>query len=250
MPKSPWSAKISTVYQSESRADPNADLISVCIPLYNYGQFVQSCIASVARQSYGNIEIIVVDDASRDNSVSCALKALKKYEKNFVRVCLAKHDRNQGPALARNTAFDLSRGAHIFILDADNEIYPKAVEKLHSALERSNADAVYSQLEFFGNVRRLGYADLWDADELRRQNYVDVMALVTRRAWEIVDGFDHIESGWEDYDFWLKFVKNKLEPVYLPEILCRYRVHGNSRTYIDAHAAHEGLRSIMAFRHP
>ena len=82
-----------------------------------------------------------------------------------------------------------------------------------------------------------------------KNNYVDVMALVKKSAWQQVDGYSHIERGWEDYDFWLKFVDAGLTPGYVPEILCRYRVHEKSRTATDAFHAHEDLKVAMAFRH-
>ena len=85
---------------------------------------------------------------------------------------------------------------------------------------------------------------------LRTGNYIDVMALVSREAWRKVDGFSHLELGWEDYDFWLKFIDAGFTAAYLPEILCRYRLHGASRTDKDALPAHELLRQVMAIRHP
>jgi GT2 family glycosyltransferase len=76
------------------------------------------------------------------------------------------------------------------------------------------------------------------------------MGIIRKSAWEAVGGYSHIDEGWEDYDFWLKFVDAGLTPGYVPEILCRYRVHGRSRTATEAYIAHEQLKLIMAFRHP
>ena len=163
---------------------------------------------------------------------------------------LLRHQRNQGPSGARHTAFREALGRSVFVIDADNEIYPRAIARLHAALWDGDFDAAYSQLEIFGDRRAVGRGDIWDPVELARDNYVDVMALIRRDAWERVDGYTHIEEGWEDYDFWLKFADAKMEVGYVPEILCRYRVHGKSRTAIEAHAAHEQLKLIMAFRHP
>ena len=73
--------------------------------------------------------------------------------------------------------------------------------------------------------------------------------LVKKQAWEQVDGYSHIDEGWEDYDFWLKFITHKLDVGYVPEILCRYRVHGKSRTANEAHVHHQTLERMMDFRH-
>lgn len=226
-------------------------LISVCVTVFNYARFLDDCLNSVASQTYEALELIIVDDCSqKDDSVAVAVEWAEKHKARFQRIAVYTHRHNQGPAEARNTAFRKSRGAWIFIIDADNEIYPKAIQRLHAAAVVGAFDATYTQTEMFGACWEIGYADIWDPDEMRKKNYVDVMALVSRAAWEKVDGFSHIDDGWEDYDFWLKFLDQGLLPGYVPEILCRYRVHDKSRTSTEAHVFHEELKNLMAFRHP
>jgi GT2 family glycosyltransferase len=197
------------------------------------------------------LELIVVDDHSeQDDSVEVVVAWAKQNKARFNRVCVHSHRENQGPAEARNTAFRLARGEYVFIVDADNEIYPRAIAALQEAAQSGGFDATYSQIEKFGSESSIGSADIWNEDEMFQANYVDVMSLVRRDAWEKVGGFSQIDDGWEDYDFWLKFIDAGLTAAYLPEILCRYRVHDRSRTATQAHAAHEDLRNLMAFRHP
>ena len=232
-------------------APPALPLISVCVTVFNYARFLDDCLNSVASQTYEALELIIVDDCSqKDDSVAVAVEWAEKHKARFQRIAVYTHRHNQGPAEARNTAFRKSRGEWIFIIDADNDIYPTAIERLHAAAVVGDFAATYTQTEMFGARWEIGYADIWDPDEMRRKNYVDVMALVSRAAWEKVDGFSHIDDGWEDYDFWLKFLDQGLLPGYVPEILCRYRVHDKSRTSTEAHVFHEELKNLMAFRHP
>ena len=237
--------------QRGSADAPAPNLVSVCVTVFNYERYLVGCLDSIKAQTHPELELIVVDDASEaDNSVEAAVKWARRHKDRFRRVSIQSHCRNQGPAEARNTAFRLARGEHVFIIDADNEIYPRAIARLHEAALSGEFDATYSQIERFGAEQGIGSADIWDAAEMLQTNYVDVMSLLRRDAWERVGGFSHVEAGWEDYDFWLKFIDAGLKAAYVPEILCRYRVHDKSRTATEAFRAHDELRVLMAFRHP
>jgi len=247
----PWTPRAELVFEAVQNTKPPADLISVCVTVFNYEEFLPDCLGSIAAQTYKNLELIIVDDKSaRDNSLAAAIAWAEQNTARFHRVCVLTHPRNQGPAAARNSAFLRATGEAVFIIDADNEVYPRCIARLAAAMQDGDFDATYTQLEHFGDERKIGSADLWDPMVMAYENYVDVMGLIKKSAWEQVNGFSHIEEGWEDYDFWLKFIDAGLVPGYVPEILCRYRVHGKSRTRTDAHAAHEKLRVIMAYRHP
>ncbi|GBQ13424.1 glycosyltransferase family 2 protein [Komagataeibacter rhaeticus] len=247
----PWMATGQSARTFKSRRKKPADLISICLTNYNYGCYIIDALDSIAAQTHTALDLVVVDDHStKDGSVDLITAWMEANQKRFWRASLIVHARNLGPSAARNTAFGHAMGTFVFVMDADNTIYPRALARLHEAARDGGFDATYSQIEFFGREQRLGLADIWDPMQMARENYVDVMALVRRQAWMDVDGYSHIDAGWEDYDFWLKFMDHGLEAGYVPEILCRYRVHGDSRTTNDAWAAHESLRAIMAFRHP
>lgn len=244
----PWTPKPNILFEYKKfKSIPN-DLITVCITNYNYERFIIECLDSVFHQTYKNLELIVIDDISSDNSISTIRNWMKLNKKRFYKCSFIQNKTNQGPSNSRNIVFDMSISNYIFILDADNSIYPKAIEKLFRCI--GDYAGAYSQIEIFGNQKGIGYADVWDEDRLKESNYIDVMSLVKKDAWLLVDGFSHIDEGWEDYDFWLKFRDKKLEMIFLPEILCRYRIHGNSRTNNEASSAHQDLELIMKFRHP
>ncbi len=242
---------IEVVLDTRLRQDGAPSLVTVAVSLYNYSRFLPECLDSIAAQRHAELELVVVDDASaEDDSVDVALRWMQANQHRFVRTCLLRHRRNQGLAQARNTGFSHARGSHVFVIDADNAIYPRAIGRLLEAIETSGAAAAYSQQEIFGDRRSLGLAEIWQPQWLRHGNYVDAMALVSLTAWKDVGGFDHIEGGWEDYDFWCKFIEQGYFAVFVPEILCRYRRHGTSMLRTETARSYDALFTEMTFRHP
>lgn len=248
----PWNPQPEILFAcGSSDAYQGNDHVSVVVTNYNYEKYVVSCLDSIASQDHMPISLVVIDDNScKDNSRDTILTWMAGNEKRFISGLFLHNVMNQGPSASRNTAIDRSSAENIFILDADNEIFPTAISKLYACMARTNADAVYSQIVEFGSRSGIGAADIWDVERMYQGNYVDVMAMIKKSAWRSVDGFTHIEEGWEDYDFWLKFIDKGLDAVFLPEILCRYRVHDASRTATEAYKAHHDLEIIMRYRHP
>lgn len=244
-------AHAEALHAEDSPQEPGRDLVTVAVSLFNYAAFLPACLDSVAAQHHQSLDLIVVDDASdQDDSAEVARAWLKENAGRFCRSILLRHGRNQGLAQARNTAFGRARTEAVFVIDADNMIYPRAISRLKHALDETGAAAAYTQLEFFGSERRLGYADVWTPEAFRTGNYVDAMALISRQAWRAVRGYTHLEGGWEDYEFWCKFVDRGLSAIYVPEVLCRYRVHAGSMLRTEALSAHRRLSIQMMSSHP
>jgi len=244
-------AEVERVIERRSDQDREGMLICVAVSLFNYAEFLPACLDSVAAQNWDRIELIIVDDRSeRDDSVAVAQEWIEAHVTRFERVLLLRHRTNQGLAQARNTAFSQTTADRVFVIDADNVIYPRCLSRLSEAMDESGYEACYSQLEFFGDQRQIGYADLWSPDFFERGNYVDAMALVSKAAWERVQGYSHIEGGWEDYDFWCKFVEHGFEGGFVPEILGRYRVHGQSMLRSETSSRYGAIYIEMSQRHP
>lgn len=244
-------AKAETLFEKAGPASPEADAITVAVSLYNYATYLPECLDSVASQRHKNIHLIIVDDASqKDNSADVAREWLEVHSERFERAILLKHTKNQGLAQVRNTAFSHSNSDFVFVIDADNAIYPRAIERLFKCLKETNHDAAYTQLEFFGDEQRLGYADVWRKKYFQHGNYVDAMALISKKSWEGVGGYTHIEGGWEDYDFWCKFIDSGYSAIFVPEILCRYRVHKSSMLRTETLSSYSSIGIEMSIRHP
>lgn len=98
-------------------------LVSVVVPTYNRAGTVARAIDSVLQQSHSNLEVIVVDDASLDNTG----EVLKRAQQDDPRVLYHRNVRNQGPAEARNTGIAMATGQYVTFLDDDDEYYPNKV---------------------------------------------------------------------------------------------------------------------------
>ena len=99
-------------------------LVSVLIPLYNAQKYISQCLDSVINQTYNNIEIIIIDDGSTDNSLSIVKEYEKKY--SWIHVFLQK---NSGSSVARNKAFIYSKGDYIQYLDADDYLHKDKIAR-------------------------------------------------------------------------------------------------------------------------
>ena len=240
-----------TVFRHVRDVEPPDDLVTVAVSLYNYAQFLPECLDSVLAQRHAAIELVVVDDVStRDDSLAVASAWMQEHARRFSRVVLLRHRRNQGLAQARNTAFQHARASYVFVLDADNMIYPRALGRLRQAIDTSKAAAAYTQTELFGTKSSVGLADIWYPKWLRHGNYIDAMALISRSAWRDVGGYTHIEGGWEDYDFWCKFIEQGFVATFVPEMLCRYRVHRTSMLRTETARSYDAVFVEMTMRHP
>lgn len=239
------------IFESISLADCKRADVTIIVTLFDLAVYVEDCLNSAYLQTLAALELIVIDDRSTDDA-GCQVVAnwMKKYGARFTRCVLLRHRRNQGLAQARNSAFRYASADYIFVLDADNEIMPRCIDKLHSVLGSSKHGAAYTQMELFGEEKGIGCADIWDPKSLKLANYIDAMSLVSRWAWEAVGGYTHIEGGWEDYDFWCKFVDKRISCIFVPEILSRYRVREKSMLRTETPAMLESIKCEMNYRHP
>lgn len=116
-------------------------LVSVIIPVYNMKNFIKNCVDSVLSQTYKNIEIILVNDGSEDNSLSVC-KAIAKDNSNIVLI----DQQNQGVSVARNVGIEVAKGDFLTFLDADDTLNPQALEKLVSSAQKYDSDITIGKI--------------------------------------------------------------------------------------------------------
>ena len=115
-------------------------LISVVIPAYNAGSRIKFTLESIINQDYENIEIILVNDASRDDTALTANKILSEGNKTFR---IINHEINRGECASRNTGLEASRGEYICFVDADDMIKQNFVSCLYQTITRGNCDIAF-----------------------------------------------------------------------------------------------------------
>ena len=113
------------------------NLISIIVPIYNVEKYLKRCIDSIINQTYKKLEIILVDDGSKDNSG----KICDKYAKKDIRIKVI-HKKNEGVSEARNVGLKVSTGEYIGFVDADDYIEPNMYEEMSDNLKENNADIV------------------------------------------------------------------------------------------------------------
>lgn len=199
--------------------------VSVIIPAYNSARFVKEAIESVFAQTYGDYEIIVIDDGSIDNTKGVIAPYLDKIKYIY--------QQNQGASSARNTGIRHSQGEYIAFLDADDIWLP---EKLRIQVEylNNNPDTamVYSldlRVDVNGRPcdnqsklkRNLPRGDIFDA--LFFRNFIKLSSVMVRkRILDTVGLFDESFTHSEDYELWLRIAR-EFKVFGIGEYLCKYR---------------------------
>ena len=236
----------------ESSSDAAAAQVVVIVPLYNYANTVLETLQSVVGQDLAPLSLVIIDDASTDDGGDQVLNFLQQHRARFVTARVLRHYKNQGLSMARNSGIAWSSEPYLFMLDADNRLRPPALSRLLQALECSGAAFAYSQLRWFGDEDRIGIADVWDPERLSVDNYIDAMALIRRDTLMMAGGYAEMADGhgWEDYDLWCRFAELGLEGVFLPELLCDYRVHRGSMLHTRTNIHAKALAAEMRLRHP
>ena len=142
--------------------------ISVVVPAYNKEPYIKQCMDSLVNQTFKNIEIIVVDDASTDNT----LQILRDYEHKDSRVKIIAKDHNCGRHVARKTGVQATSGDYVLFVDADDEIELKACEVLYLYVKNHESDL----LHFGVSIHPEGKADedfAYSYDQMYAQNNGD-----------------------------------------------------------------------------
>lgn len=125
------------------------DLISIIIPIYNVADFLEDSLESVVNQTYNNLQIILVNDASKDDcDIIC-----EKYQKKDKRICLINHETRKGVAEARNTGLSASKGKYIGFVDPDDFVELDIFEKLYNTIKENSADISVCGYQIFGNKK-------------------------------------------------------------------------------------------------
>lgn len=112
-------------------------LISIIIPVYNVSEYLEVCLDSIVNQTYRDLQIIIVNDGSTDNSAGIAKDFVDKDDR--IRLI---HQQNKGLSAARNTGLALAEGDFVFYLDADDFLVENAIEILEATAEKENSDIV------------------------------------------------------------------------------------------------------------
>ena len=230
---------------------PRAPAVSVIVPLYNTRDYVAAALDSLAEQTFGDWDAIIVDDGSTDSGGEIAREyAARDRRFRYVR------QENRGLAGARNTGLELARGRFLGLLDSDD---PSCAEKLERPLERAGDD-----LLIYGDAY-LMYGDTHTSDKvsdhvafhrgqifdhLLWKNPVPVLTVLAPTEFvRRLGGFDASLRSVEDYDLWLRAAAAGVEFDYVNEPLAVYRFRGGALSQDAVAMAAWTLRVLRKLEH-
>jgi glycosyltransferase involved in cell wall biosynthesis len=191
--------------------------VSIVVPCFNGGRFIDDLLACLRAQTFQNFELIIVDDGSTDDTP--AKLATLGSDIQVIRQA------NAGPGAARNTGFRQARADLIFIMDCDDTVEPRYLEETVKAISASGPEIGFA----FTHERKIGhrqqinrcYFKLFDQLFINR---VPCCMVVRRVAWQAAGGFDAaMRDGYEDWEFTIALGRAGFRAVVVPEILFNYR---------------------------
>lgn len=194
--------------------------VSVVIPCYNQGKYLDEAVGSILAQSYDDYEIIVVDDGSTEQATQDLLRG---YERPKTRVFRIK---NQGVSAARNFGIEQAHGACVLCLDADDMIGPTYFEQAVPVLDaQPRVGIVYCEARYFGAFEGRVPLPPFETVEMLSHNIIFNAAMFRKEDWTACGGYNmNMVYGWEDWDLWLSILEFGRTVHRIPEILFFYRI--------------------------
>lgn len=201
-------------------------LVSIIIPCYNTGIFLQEAIESVVDSGFIQYEIVVVNDGSEDKETLEILSSI-----NFLKMKVI-HQENRGLGAARNIGVKHSSGEILFFLDSDNRVRKGYFEKALDNFSRDpSIGVVYAKPVFFGDSEEVRFhVRPFNFNALLAGNYIDACAFVRRSTFNEVGGFDEDRrlKISEDWDLWVRIGLTNWKFHLIDELLFDYRIRRDS----------------------
>jgi glycosyltransferase involved in cell wall biosynthesis len=215
-------------------------LVSIIIPVYQVSDYVERCLLSVMNQTYQNIECIIVDDSSTDDSIAKCEWLINEYV-GPIKFHMLHHEQNRGLSAARNTGTDAASGNYIYYLDSDDEITSDCIERFvtivmnhpdvemvvgkHKSVEKGEIDlCIYEKLdsEYHSN-EDIFYAFRKHGLPIYAWNKLIKRTFLTQYAITFIEGI-----VWEDAP-WSFFVYKNLSNLYVcDQVTYHYYIRPNS----------------------
>lgn len=209
-------------YNEIIKSHTPGDDVTVVIPSYNYAEYLPECIESALAQTHKPHRIIVIDDGSKDDSVSIA--------RSYKGVQVISKD-NEGIVLTKNLGIQLSTTTWTIFLDADDTMEKHYIEKTLAEALTSKADVVYTDMEYIGAKQGLFKSFDFSASEILHGNFIHNSALINTTLLKNVGGYQRaMNGGYEDWELYLSLLEANARFKYCKESVLFYRQHEGSQS--------------------
>lgn len=216
--------------------------VSVIVPCYNQEDFVEDTLESIRRQSYKNIECIIINDGSSDGSLNRIIQFCSK-DSRFSYI----DKNNEGVAVARNTGISHSSGKYILPVDADDIIAEDYIKECVTVLEsHPEIKVVYCRAQKFGEVNYEWILPPYSLETELCRNCIFCSAMFKKDDFDKSQGYNpNMKEGFEDWDFWISFLGHGEKVYKIDKILFYYRIKKISRNNSFNLEARKRLRRQM-----
>ncbi len=219
-------------------------LVSIIIPVYNMEQFLAETLDSVLATTYPSLEVVLVDDGSKDSSLAIAQSYASKDSR--LRVFTQS---NAGACAARNHAIREAKGIFILPVDGDNLITPDFVSLAVDVISHDKeVKVVCPRTNFIGDKEGEWILPPFSLNLLARKNLMDTTALYRRSDWEQVGGYCDELMTREDWDFWISMLKDGGKVVRLTKLTFFYRRRADSKR-VRGRKLHKHVVDTLNRRH-
>jgi glycosyltransferase involved in cell wall biosynthesis len=215
---------------------------SVVTPSFNQGGFIRATIESVLGQKTDNLQYIVMDGGSRDQTVAI----LKEYGDRLTFFS----EPDEGTADALNKGFALCRNEFVGWLNSDDVYYPETLSRVLKLFEEyPNVDVIYGRahhIDETGAIVEEYSTSKWSFEKLLDHCIISQPAAFFRR--EVIERFGALDQTHKycvDYEFWIRLAKKGAQFLYVPELFAATRLHGAAKTVASRLECHSDINEIM-----
>lgn len=226
-------------YETVYSTGPAFARVAVVIPVRNAAATLAGALLSLRDQTMLEVDLVVVDDQSTDNSRDIARQWMQENKGRFASATLLRTTRHSGRALAKNAGVDYCHAEYVMLLDAADTMLPECMTLCEKALDASTAAVAYPDDGFSASVRD------WEPFLLRHGDHVGATAMLRKAHWAALGGYAQQSQGCEDFDLWCKMAAHGFWGLRLPTVAARRGARAASLSQTD-----DEHISFMTSRHP
>lgn len=212
--------------------------VSIIIPIYNVSRYIARCLSSALAQTWEDLEIILVNDCTPDDSIDVIKQVLAESSRKEI-VTLLEHSETRGPSAGRNTGIRKASGDYVFFLDSDDYLPPNGIELLAQTVLDDQADFVVGNYKVTGNSRwsppmslksgLLASNERILSTYAKGQWYVMVWNKLVKRSFIYEENLFFQEGIIHEDDLWSFMMASKAQKAYVVnQVTYYYYTHSNS----------------------